>query len=101
MEQLVAGITTVSVKQGLGRGAAISLSAQEARRKIQDGAPSAVEKHRSEPIQPVVWDAPFVLEKRFFHTHSADACETLPGCERVDGQTVRYHGDEIRDVIYR
>jgi D-aminopeptidase len=48
-----------------------------------------------------VWDAPYVLEKRFFHTDAADASAAAPGAERVDGQTVRFHGDDIRSVIYR
>jgi D-amino peptidase len=98
---LVPGITTVEVKQGLGRGAAISLSAAEARRRIREGAHAAVQKHRADPVEPLAWDPPFVLEKRFFHTHSADAGEAQPGCERVDGQTVRFRGRAIRDVIYR
>lgn len=101
VKALIPNVRTVEVKQGLGRGAAISLSAPEARRRIEEGTKAAVDSHLSKPIKPLVWDAPFVLEKRFFHTHSADACEAQPGCERVDGQTVRYRGDEIREVVYQ
>ena len=32
---------------------------------------------------------------------TADAAADGPGVERVDGQTVRLRGDDIRDLIYR
>ncbi len=100
-EALVTGITTVAVKEGLGRGSAISLSAPEARRLIRAGIRAAVEKQRRDPIPPLVWPGPYVLEKRFFHTDSADTAANQPGVERVDSQTVRLHGNDVRDVIYR
>ena len=100
-EDLVPGITTVSVKQGLSRNAAISISAIEARRRIRGGITKAVDRHRKYPVLPLVWDQPFVLEKRFFFTHEADAAASQPGAERVDGQTVCYRGNEIREIVYR
>lgn len=98
---LVPGITTVAVKEGLGRGSAISLSAQEARRLIREGIKLAVEKQRANPIPPLLWAGPYVLEKRFFHTDVADAVAGQAGYERVDGQTVRLYSDNILDIIYR
>ena len=100
-EELVPGIGTVAVKEGLGRGSAISLSAPEARRRIREGIQRAVERQRSNPLPPLTWPAPYVLEKRFFHTDAADAAAAQPGAERVDSQTVRLYGDNILDLIYR
>ena len=100
-EDLVPGITTVAVKEGLGRGSAISLSATEARRRIRAGAKMAVERQRSAPLQPLTWPGPYVLEKRFFHTDVADAAAAQPGVERVDSQTVRLYSADIVDIIYR
>jgi D-amino peptidase len=100
-EALIPGIGTAAVKQGLGRGSAISVSATEARRRINDGVRRAVQRHRIEPLRPTVWEPPYTLEKRYFHTDAADAAAAIPGAERVDGQTVRWHGDDIRAVIYR
>ncbi len=100
-EALVPGVTTVAVKQGLGRGAAISLSAKEARRRIREGIRLAVEKQKRDPLEPVVWPGPYVLEKRYFHTDVADAVASQPGVERIDSQTVRLQSDNIRDIIYR
>lgn len=99
-EALIPGIGTVSVKKGLGRGSAISLSAQEARRRIREGIKKAVEKQRKNPIPPLVWQGPFTLEKRYFYTDAADAAASLPGAERIDGQTVRFHSDDIQAIAY-
>jgi D-amino peptidase len=97
----VPGIHTVSVKQGVGRNSAVSVSAVEARRRIREGAAEAVRRHRETPVSPLSWDGPYVLEKRFFHTDTADAVAQVQGAERVDGQTVRFRCDSLRDILYR
>ncbi len=96
-EELIPGITTAAVKQGLARNCAISLPAVEARRRICEAAKEAIRRQQETPIAPLVWAGPFVLEKRFFHTDVADRA----GGERVDSQTVRYRADDILDIIYR
>lgn len=100
-EALVTGITTVAVKEGLGRGSAISLSAQTARRLIREGIKGAIEKQRTDPIPPLHWPGPYVLEKRFFHTDVADAAMGQAGVERIDSQTVRLRSEQILDIVYR
>lgn len=101
VEALIPGITTAAVKQGLSRTSAISLSKEASRALIRDTIQVAVERHRQNPIQPLVWEPPYVLEKRYFHTDTADAAEGQPDVERVDSQTVRIRGDSILDLIYR
>jgi D-amino peptidase len=99
--ELIPGIATASVKQGIGRGSAISLSAKKSRDRIRAGVAEALERHRAKPVPPLVWPGPFVLEKRFFSTDTADTQGVHPGIERVDGQTLRYRSESILDVIYR
>lgn len=101
IEELIPGVTAVAVKKGVGRNSAISLSAAEARERIRAGVKAAVRKYRQSPIAPLVWDPPFVLEKRYFHTDTADGAAVAPDVERVDSQTVRLRSDNIRDIIYR
>jgi D-amino peptidase len=98
--EFIPGIATVAVKKGVGRNAAISVSAVEARRRIREGAKAAIEAHRRQPVAPLVWDGPFVVERRFFHTDVADGAAERAGAERVDSQTVRWRSDDIRQVIY-
>ena len=92
---------TVSVQQGVGRGAAISLSAPEARRQICEGIRRAVKRQREDALAPLRWEGPYVLEKRFFHPDVADRASVQPGVERVDSQTVRLKSEDILDIIYR
>ncbi len=100
-EALVPGITTAAVKKGLGRNSAISLSAAEARGRIGEGVREALRRHEADPIAPLVWPGPYVLERRYFHSDSADAAADAPGAERVDAQTVRYRSEDILEIIYR
>lgn len=99
-EELVKGITTVGVKEGLSRNSAISLSPFEARRRIAEGSARALKRHKDYPVAPLKWDGPYVLEKRFFHTDTADQVCARPGVKRVDSQTVRLRSDSIQDIIY-
>ena len=78
-EELVPGVTTVSVKHGLSRNSAISLSAAEARRRIREGVKKAIRQYQEKPIAPLTWPGPYVLEKRFFHTDVADGAASAPG----------------------
>ena len=100
VEELIPEITTVSVKQGLSRNSAITVSAPEARRRIREGVKKAIEKQRQNPIPPFKETGPFVVEKRFFHTDTADAQAAVRGAERIDSQTVVFRGDNIREIIY-
>jgi len=99
--ELVPGIETAAVKQGLSRGSAISLAAPAARRRIQAGAKQAVERQRSAPLAPLVWDGPYELEIRYFTTTDADLRAAQPGVQRLDAQTVCLRGASIVDLIYR
>ncbi len=100
-EELLPGITTVAVKRGVSRGSAIALSAPEARQRIREGIRRAVERQRENPLPPLSWEGPYVLEIRYHFTEVADARVAQPGVERVDGRTVRLRGDHILDLIYR
>jgi D-amino peptidase len=101
VEDLIPGITTVETKQSLSRNYAISLSADESRLRIQEGAARALSMHLQNPLPPLVWEGPYVLEKRYFHTDTADAAAAQPDIERVDSQTVRLCSDNMLDIIYR
>jgi len=99
-EELVPAIKTAAVKQGVSRNGAISLSAPCARRLIKEGIRDAVESFRANPIEPLVWPGPYVLEKRFFASDTADAVANGTKCERVDSQTVRLHRDDICEIVF-
>jgi len=103
-EELIEGIATVAVKQGLGRNSAVSRSALTAREMIRAGVVGAIARHRARPIPPLRWPGPYVLEKGFFTTENAEHYRSLSAAERpveiVDPLTVRIRSDEIRDIVY-
>lgn len=99
-EALISGVRTCAVKQGLGRNSAISLSAAASHKRIRSGVKEALEHHRENPVEPLQWPGPYVLEKRFFHTDAADAA-VVAGGTPVDDQTVAWRSDAIAEVIYR
>lgn len=99
-EALIDGITTAAVKKGLSRTSAISLAAPEARRRVREGARSAMRRHRENPVAPLVWPGPYTLEKRFLFTETADVCSADPLFTRVDAKTVRGTAADILDLIY-
>lgn len=99
-EELIPGITTVSVKKGLARNCAMSLSAATARQRICEGIKLALKRQQKKPLPPLVWKGPFVLEKRYFHTDAADSAAERPGVERVDSQTVRLRSKDVKSIIY-
>lgn len=99
-EALVPGGVTAAVKKGLGRNSAVSLSPEEARRRIRDGARQALEKHRAKPFPPVARKPPFVLEKRFFSTDHMESYLDREDVEIVDNLTVRMRGDDIRRILF-
>lgn len=100
-EELIPGIATASVKKGLSRNSAISLSAQEAGRRIREGVKTAIKRQEENPLPALTWPGPYVLEKRYFHTDSADSAASAADVERIDSQTVRIRSDSITDIIYR
>jgi D-amino peptidase len=99
-EELVPRITTAAVKEGLSRLSAISVSKVRSRALIREAAASAIQKQRNTPLSPVVWEAPYVLEKKFLFTEIADRYDGNPMYERVDAKTVRVRSESILDVIY-
>lgn len=100
VEALIPGVTTTSVKRGLNRTSAISLSAQEARRRIRAGTKEALVKQKTQPVEPLKWVGPYLLEKRFFASDMTDPYRDVPGAEWLDSQTVRLQGDDLRALLF-
>lgn len=99
--ELIAGITTAAVKQGLSRSAAISLAAPKAHEFIRKGAKLAVEKQNKTPIPPLVWPGPYLLEKRFLFTNTAEGYQGHRLLHKIlDSKTVQLKSDTIQDIIY-
>jgi D-amino peptidase len=85
------GVTTVSVKQGLGALAARMVPPVRARELIEDGASRAL--GNLEAVAP--WDPgrPSEVKAEFKRTQEADRLRFRPGVERLDDRTVVARAD--------
>jgi D-amino peptidase len=99
-EELISGVKTVAVKEGLGRSCAISLSAKQAAIRIRAGVAAALQEHLKQPVKSFTMEAPFILEKRFFHTDVTDTLLKDPRYKRIDSQTIQIAADDILSIIY-
>jgi len=102
--ELIPGVTTAAVKEGLNRTSAISLAAAKAHELISAGVRAALQKQQGDAkriaIAPLKWPGPYVLEKRFLFTETADSTEMNPLYQRIDAKTVRLEFDDIGETIY-
>jgi D-amino peptidase len=94
-ELLGPAVETVVVKHAVGRFAARSLSPSEARRRIRDGAATALARRHA----PLVLPPPIRLEVEFALTQMADMAELAPGSVRTGGRTVEFLHDDYREVF--
>lgn len=99
-ETLLPGITTAAVKRSLSRTCAVSLAPRAARSLIRERVSEALGRQRTQPIEPLTWPGPYVLEKKFFYTELADGYDGHPLATRLDSRTVQLRSDNILDVIY-
>ncbi len=99
--ELIPGIAAASVKIGLSRESAISLSIRHSRDLIRQNVRSAIRKQRETPIPPLSWPGPYILEKRYLFTNSVDCYEGHKFLHKiVDSKTVQLKSDDIKDIIY-
>ncbi|MBN1257634.1 MAG: M55 family metallopeptidase [Planctomycetes bacterium] len=99
-QELIPGITTAIVKQGLNRTSAISCPAPEAHRRIREGAQAAIKKHHETPLAPLVWQGPFVLEKRYLAAEHTEKYNTHPLATRIDDKTIQLTANNILEIIF-
>jgi len=99
-EQLIPGVVTAAVKRGLGLTGAVSLTPTAAQDLIRRRIGQAVRKHRAQPIPPLRWDGPFVLEKcyrseKFLQPHLKN-----PLYERIGPRRVQLKSADLMEIIY-
>ncbi|MFH1969782.1 MAG: M55 family metallopeptidase [Verrucomicrobiota bacterium] len=95
-EDLIPGITTVPVKEGVSRTAAISYHPKRNAKAIREGVAEAVKKHLKKPVAPLKWQGPFTLEKKYL---SYEYAQHSSG-EKTSPTTVQLRSKNILDIIY-
>lgn len=97
-EELIPGIVTTSVKEGLGRNAALCLSSAAAQAKIKADVLRAVAQYKKDPAPPLVWDGPFCMEVTCTDTTAADTRGI--GRIRTGDLSFKIESEDVLDVLY-
>ena len=85
--ELIPGISTVAVKEGLGRHAARCLNPKRARPLVREGVKKAL---RSSKAKPFVVRPPVGVVVEFKDSAKADVAARLPEAKRVAGHSVAF-----------
>ncbi len=99
-EELVSGVTTTTVKEGIGRNAAICLSAPVAREKIRTDIVTAIKQYNEKPILPTVWDGPYTMIVTCTNSSAADARAFANNRVKINNLSFQMESDNICDVLY-
>jgi len=100
-KSIIPQVETAVVKEGVGHGAAISMTPNGARRLIKEGARSALAK--IDAIKPYKIQPPVELRIEFTEAYkgSAENLAMKPHVERVDTRVVRTEGADVFEVLRR
>jgi D-amino peptidase len=90
-ERTFPGVVTVSVKTALGRTAARSMHPTASCEAIAAGAARAVAKAATGAIGPMAIPSQLVIEAELRPNGAAELAARVPGTERTDKRTVRFH----------
>lgn len=87
-----------SVKEGLGRGAALCRTPEETEPEIYAAAKDAAEAALRGELRPFTLEGPYSLEITFMNTLQTDAAALVPGAQRMAGRTLRFECEEVFEL---
>ena len=100
LKAIVPQAEVVAVKEGLARYTCITMSAEEARGAIRDGAARAMKKLGQIPPYRIEGPVTFEIEHTTRNSLPIDA-GLAPGIEVVDDRTIRYKGKDFLEAWFR
>ncbi len=95
-ELLGSGLTTVAVKEGIGRYSARQIAPLRAREMIEDGAKRALQNVQA--VAPYEPGSPCTIEVEYKVTSAVDALRRVRGVEIVDARRIRSTADTWWDA---
>ncbi|MGQ9514283.1 MAG: M55 family metallopeptidase [Thermoproteota archaeon] len=94
--ELIVGIETVAVKEGISRLATICLQPSHARKLIEEAAKRAVKRAiSSQEVKHLMIEKPVHVKVTFIDPSYADGVANLPSVERVDGRTIAFRSSDF------
>jgi D-amino peptidase len=98
-QKYVPEIIGVSVKKGLTRTSAISVSPEKARDMLRAGAVEAM--NRIDDISPYQVEPPFTFRTEYLTASTAEAKANQDGIELISPHTVELQADDLIDLVRR
>ena len=95
-QAVIGDIEGAVVKRALGFHSAESLTPEAAYEVIRTRTAAAI--NRIDDFEPYVLETPIVLELSLKHYQPVELLGYLPNVERIDSHTIRYTGEDIREV---
>jgi D-amino peptidase len=96
-KKLLGTIMTVPVKTGITRYAARSMHPEEARKRIHEGAKSALANLES--YKPFTMEPPYTLRIKMLNSGMADSAQVMPGSIRVDPLTMEFKTEDAMTMF--
>ena len=87
-----------SVKEGLGRGAALCRTPEDTEPEIYAAAKEAAGAVRRGEFSPFTLEGPYVLEISFMNTLQTDAAALVPGARRIAGRALRFESGDVFEL---
>ncbi|UCH36878.1 MAG: M55 family metallopeptidase [Candidatus Bathyarchaeota archaeon] len=85
-------ITTVAVKEAIGRTSAKCIHPEIARNRIQNGVAAALKQRKT--IDPFTFQPPIKMQVTYTNALLADAVEFMPSAKRKNGRTIEFVLDD-------
>ena len=96
VQAVIGDVEGAVVKRAMGFHSAESLTPEAAYEVIRTSTAAAIS--RIEDFEPYVLDTPIVMELSLKHYQPVELLGYLSNVERIDSHTIRYTGEDIRDV---
>ena len=96
VQAVIGDVEGAVVKRAMGFHSAESLTPEAAYEVIRTSTAAAIS--RIEDFEPYVLDTPIVMELSLKHYQPVELLGYLSNVERIDSHTIRYTGEDIREV---
>lgn len=96
VEELFGEVTTVAVKQGIGKAAKM-LHPKKAQALIQEKTTEALK--RLQDFKPLKFDPPYTIEVTFTDEEIAARSAWIPGAERTGERSVAFTSEDFMDIL--
>lgn len=98
IHQLIPGLPTVETKIGLTQTAAINHPLEDVLEDYTEKTRKVMENKAAWTERKPALSGPYTLDITFINTLAADAANTIPGLERVDGRTLQFKAEQFQTI---